>query len=234
MTTQEETISPQAFLRFALGTLIIPAFVLFVAAGQVDWALGWAYITLLWLAGVISRLIVWRVNPSLLVERSSFGKGKNVEPWDRIMSLLIGLVGPLAMLIVAGLDHRFGWSPNPTLAVMGAAWLVIAIGYTLATWAMIENRFFSGYVRIQDDRGHVVIDSGPYAFVRHPGYASVVFAYLATPFALGTLWVLIPVLLWLVAIVVRTALEDQTLQTKLPGYAEYAQRVRYRLFPGIW
>jgi protein-S-isoprenylcysteine O-methyltransferase Ste14 len=132
------------------------------------------------------------------------------------------------------LDFRFEWSPPLPLAVHVVSLAVILLGYAFSTWAMIANRFFSGTVRIQTERGHTTVTDGPYRIVRHPGYAGAVIAYLVTPFALGTLWALVPTGLTVILYVVRTALEDRTLQEELPGYAEYAKKTRFRLVPGIW
>ena len=138
------------------------------------------------------------------------------------------------LVIVAGLDHRFGWSPAFPLWLILLGFFLIAFGYAFAVWALVENRFFSSVVRIQTDRGHVVCDSGPYRIVRHPGYAGNILPLLGIVLALSSLWTLIPAAVALVIAVIRTALEDRTLQEELPGYKEYARRVRYRLFPGIY
>jgi protein-S-isoprenylcysteine O-methyltransferase Ste14 len=112
--------------------------------------------------------------------------------------------------------------------------VLIAIGYTFAVWALAENRFFSGVVRIQTDRGHMVCDSGPYRIVRHPGYAGNILPLPGIVLALSSVWTLIPAAVALIITVVRTVLEDQTLQEELPGYRDYARRVHYRLFPGVY
>ncbi len=138
------------------------------------------------------------------------------------------------MLIVAGLDHRWGWSPEFPLWLIVLGFILIALGYVFAAWAMAENRYFSSVVRIQADRGHAVCDSGPYRIVRHPGYAGNIPPLLGIVLALGSVWTLIPAAVALIIAVTRTALEDQTLQKELPGYRDYVQIVRYRLVPGIY
>ena len=157
-----------------------------------------------------------------------------VKAWDRVLAPLMAISVSFPLVIVAGLDHRYGWSPAfpRWLNILGL--VLIAVGYALAAWALVENRFFSGVVRIQTERGHVVCDSGPYRIMRHPGYAGNVLPLPGIVLGLGTVWTLIPAVVALIIIVTRTALEDRTLQEELPGYREYAQRVRYRLFPGIW
>ena len=144
------------------------------------------------------------------------------------------LVGPLAWMIVAGLDERFGWSPQIPLALQLVALVIMVLGYVVGIWAMAVNRYFSAVVRIQKDRGHTVVSDGPYRFVRHPAYATGIVSCLATPILLGSLWALIPCGLVAVVTVVRTALEDKTLLDELDGYKDYARRVRYRLLPGAW
>jgi protein-S-isoprenylcysteine O-methyltransferase Ste14 len=136
--------------------------------------------------------------------------------------------------IVAGLNVRFGWPPPVPIGwqVLGA--ILFVLSTLFGTWAMLENRFFSAVVRIQTDRGHTVVTTGPYHFVRHPGYAAGIFGYLAMPLLLNSLWAFIPALLTIVLIIVRTKLEDETLQAELPGYVEYTQHTRYRLLPGVW
>jgi protein-S-isoprenylcysteine O-methyltransferase Ste14 len=120
------------------------------------------------------------------------------------------------------------------MPVKFAALAVILASYAFSSWALIENRFFSSVVRIQKERDHQVVSSGPYRWVRHPGYAGALWLYLATPLFLDSVWAFIPAVLLMAVLVIRTRLEDRTLQEELDGYREYAQRVRYRLFPGIW
>ena len=147
---------------------------------------------------------------------------------------LVAIYGPLVTLVVAGLDRRWGWRPELPLAwaLIGAALLALASAF--AAYAMLTNRFFSGVVRIQHERGHTVVTDGPYRWVRHPGYAGGVVGQIALPLLLGSLWALIPGVLTAGLTILRTTLEDRTLCTELPGYAEYAQRARYRLLPGVW
>ena len=111
---------------------------------------------------------------------------------------------------------------------------MIQLGSLVGSWAMFANRFFSSHVRIQTERGHTVISEGPYRVVRHPGYAGGLISWLAAPVFFSSYWVIIPMVLVLIASVIRTALEDQTLLVELPGYKDYARKVKYRLIPGIW
>ena len=138
------------------------------------------------------------------------------------------------LFIIAGLDHRCRWSAVfPTwLNILGL--VMVSFGYGFAVWALIENPYFSSTVRIQRDRGHVVCDTGPYRIVRHPGYAGNILPLAGIVLALGSVWTLIPALVAFIIVAIRTALEDRTLQEELPGYRDYARRVRYRLIPGIY
>jgi protein-S-isoprenylcysteine O-methyltransferase Ste14 len=220
-------------LRFAIFVLLLPA-VLFIAAGRLNWVMGWVYVGLAIASTAASRIIVMFKNPELIAERAQYREGEGVKDWDRVLVALVALYGPLATLIVAGLDERFGWPPQLPLALQLVALAVVVLGYFMATWAMVVNKFFSAVVRIQKDRDHAVVTSGPYRFVRHPAYAGGIISYLATPVMLDALWALIPAGLIVVGVIVRTALEDRTLREELAGYAEYAQQTRYRLLPGIW
>jgi protein-S-isoprenylcysteine O-methyltransferase Ste14 len=226
-------LGAKALIRFSMMVLLLSA-ALFVSAGTLKWPMAWAYVALTLTAVFGSRLLVLRRSPDLLAERGSYLEQQGAKSWDRALVPVVGLYGPVVGLIVSGLDRRFGWSPPLPPALKVAAFVVLALGSALGAWAMAENKFFSAVVRIQKDRGHTVIDTGPYRFVRHPGYVGGVLGYLAGPLALGSLWALVPGLLTTCVVVIRTALEDRTLLDELDGYKEYAQRMRYRLFPGIW
>lgn len=158
---------------------------------------------------------------------------QGAKSWDKILAPVVAL-GSFVILIVAGVDKLNGWTAPYSITAKIATVIVIVLGYVLGTWALVENKFFSGVVRIQSDRGHRVVTTGPYRFVRHPGYAGALWTYLAIPILLDSTWAFIPALLLVFALVLRTSLEDQTLQAELPGYKEYTQKTRYRLFPGIW
>jgi protein-S-isoprenylcysteine O-methyltransferase Ste14 len=220
-------------VSFAAGLLILPA-VIFLAAGTLRWPMGWVYYGITVAGALVSRGIVALVHPDLLVERAQSQRAEDMEPWDRSLSLLVGLVAPTVSLIVIGLDKRLSWSPalSPRIAPVATALYVLA--YAFGTWAMAANRFFSGVVRIQADRGQHVVTQGPYRIVRHPGYVGGIVAAVVTPLMLGSLVGLITAVIYVALTAVRTALEDRTLQAELPGYREYAERTRYRLVPGVW
>jgi protein-S-isoprenylcysteine O-methyltransferase Ste14 len=209
-------------------------FILFLATGRVDWLWGWIFlaVTGLFLAGHV--IILVPRNPALLVERQKGVLDRDVKTWDKWIVMLGGGVLPMIAWIVAALDVRLGWAGPLPLGVHLAGLLMSLLGYGLFLWALGANAFFSEGVRIQAERGHTVATNGPYRYVRHPGYVGAIVAMLGAPLMLGSFWALIPAVLTLAIYVLRTALEDRTLQAELPGYTEYTQRVRYRLLPGVW
>jgi protein-S-isoprenylcysteine O-methyltransferase Ste14 len=233
LTNEKKRVPLSAYVIFVVYTLFFPA-VIFLGAGTLRWPMGWWYYGLSVAATIISRIIVARVNLDQLRERGTSMSADNAKSWDRALSMLVGLVIPVITLVVIGLDHRWSWSPVVASWLSTLGILLLVLGYSLATWAFIVNQFFSGVVRIQVDRGHFVISAGPYGFVRHPGYLGGLISIIATPIMLGTLWGLVPVAVYIAVLVMRTALEDRTLQEELPGYREYSQRTRYRLLPGVW
>ena len=229
----DQTVSARQWFRLVVVHLFIPL-VLFLCGGDLGWWQAWLYSMLLLAAGVGGRVLAERRHPGLTAERQDMEKVQSAKAWDKVLAPLMALSLSFPLVIVAGLDHRFGWSPLlPTwLIVLG--FLLIALGYAFGAWALVENRFFSSVVRIQVDRGHVVCDSGPYRMVRHPGYAGNLWALPGIVLALSSMWTLVPAAVALIIAVIRTALEDKTLQDELPGYRDYARRVRYRLIPGIY
>jgi protein-S-isoprenylcysteine O-methyltransferase Ste14 len=212
--------------------VVIPFLPLLISR-QWDWVEAWLYAIIGILAFAISRVLAVRRHPDLLAERARFLQHEDAKPWDKLLSPLLGFGGVLLPL-VAGLDALFGWSPPFSLPAKILALLIILAGYALGSYALIENRFFSGVVRIQTDRGHQVVSTGPYRWIRHPGYAGALLTYLATPLFLDSKWAFLPALYVTIVLVIRTSLEDKTLQNELEGYREYARRVRYRLLPGVW
>ena len=200
-----------------------------------DWWQAWVYGLIGVLGFVISRLLVNMRHPDLLAERARFMQHEDTKSWDNVLAHLVGLGGALIPL-AAGLDAKYDWSETDySFTVELVALFFILIGYIIGSWALLENRFFSGTVRIQKERGHHLVSTGPYAWVRHPGYAGALLTYFATPLLLDSPWTFVPVVFIAVVLVIRTALEDHTLQEELPGYKEYAtQKTKYRLIPGIW
>lgn len=229
-----QTASPRRWIGLVVVYLSVPL-VLLVCGGDFGWWQAWVYSLLFVAAGIGGRIWAERRHPGLTAERQNIEKMQSAKAWDKVLAPLMALsVGlPFPLVIVAGLDHRCGWSPVFPLWLIVLGFILIALGYAFAAWAFIENRFFFSTVRIQTDRGHVVCDSGPYRIVRHPGYAGNIPPLLGIVLALGSVWTLIPAAVALIIVVIRTVLEDQTLQDELPGYRDYAWCVRYRLIPGI-
>jgi protein-S-isoprenylcysteine O-methyltransferase Ste14 len=235
-TSPTESMAPvplRVYVFFALYIFLFPG-IIFLAAGTLRWTMGWWYYGISVVVTILSRLIVARVNPDQLRERGRSLEAENTKSWDRLLSRLVGLILPVIALIVIGLDHRFSWSPGIPSWLPVAGLVALVLGYALATWAFVANRFFSGVVRIQDDRGHTVVTDGPYRFVRHPGYLGGLISLLATPLMLESLWGYLPAVVYLIVLGIRTELEDRTLKAELTGYQAYAQRTRYRLIPGLW
>ncbi len=213
-----------------LGALVLTmGAILFLAAGRLNWVPAWAY---LGVYASISAIILLTMDPDLRAERAARSI-KATKTWDKVVSA-VAAVSQLGMLVVAGLDVRNGWSAEVSPALQVAALVVMALSLLLGVWAIASNKYFSSIVRVQDDRGHTVATGGPYRYVRHPSYVGFVLCALATPLIFGSLWALIPAVVMAAAIVIRTALEDRTLQEELDGYKDYARRVRYRLLPGVW
>jgi protein-S-isoprenylcysteine O-methyltransferase Ste14 len=227
----QHAVSPLLVALAGITGLGMFAVVLFVPAGHLDWIAGWLYLVLMVATFVANYAYLQRTNPELIKHRMRLGKG--TKAWDVVwMCLFTPLF--LSIFIVAGFDAvRYGWSGMPE-GCWSIGLLLYLPGTVLLGWSMGVNPFFEKTVRIQTERGHHVIDTGPYRFVRHPGYLGFLGWLLATPLLLCSWWAFIPALLSAATLVVRTALEDRTLRRELKGYAEYAGRVRFRLFPGLW
>ena len=207
--------------------LVLAAVALFASAGTVAIVGFWIYLAIY--AAVFLACFVW-LDPGLMQERKRPG-GKKPPAALRLLTLVL-----VVHWVLAGLDRgRFHWSDSVPVWLQIVGLVLLAAGYALCLWAMAENRFFSSVVRIQTDRGQHVISTGPYAVIRHPGYLAGIIIIVASGVALGS---------WLAAALVsvaclpflmyRAVTEDRVLQAELPGYRDYAERVRWRLCPGIW
>jgi protein-S-isoprenylcysteine O-methyltransferase Ste14 len=231
---EEGHLDTRLFVRYCVREatgLAVMGVALFWSAGRVDWWPAWA--TLIVMLGWIlaTAIIILRVQPGLLAER--MGPRKGAKPWDVAIMSMLGMA-QLARYIVAGLDLRNGWTDALPLAAQIVALLLCILGYGLVVWATASNAFFSQIVRLQPERGQVVVTGGPYRAVRHPAYLGAIVYELAVPFLLASGWALVLSGVGVLLLVLRTALEDRTLQAELTGYAEYAGRVRHRLLPGVW
>lgn len=204
------------------------------AAGTFDWPRAWFFFALSFI-GVFGQILpVAILNPELVNHRGLWKKKKDAKAWDRTLVPVYGLLAFYVLPIVMGLDvGRYQWSSlGPVTAAFGTA--LYLLGSAILTWAMLVNTHFESTVRIQHDRGHKVVTTGPYAFVRHPGYIGISLWALSTPLIVGSVAGLVSAGLAVAVLVFRTWLEDKTLHRELPGYATYAAGVRYRLVPGLW
>lgn len=211
--------------------IVAMAVALFWSAGRIDWWPAWAAIGV-WLACfMLEDIILLRFNPGLLAERLSPPEG--AKAWDKVITSILRLM-ELARYILAGLDIRYGWTGGFPLVAQIAALLGCFLGYSLFVTAMASNTFFSQIVRIQIDRGHAVATNGPYRYVRHPGYAGMILFELGISTLLASWWAIAAGGLCAILLIIRTALEDHSLQVDLAGYMDYTSQVRYRLLPYFW
>lgn len=219
-----------ALVAIFLGWFGLMAGVLFATAGRLNLPMFWAYIGVMAVFSSLGYLWLYRHNPDLIKERLRPGPGEH----DRLSLGLLYVTLPVHWAI-AGLDvGRFHWSGPMPLMVQIAGLIGYALGMGLGIWSMLVNPFFSSAVRVQADRGQYVITTGPYRFVRHPGYSGGLLFLLCSGPALGSWWSILPMLLGVAGLIRRTRLEDRMLQKELAGYSDYAKKVRYRLVPGVW
>ena len=232
MASRQRIVSPWVLVQTLLFIVLVPFLPLLISR-RWNWWEAWTYAAVFILGFAISRVLAARRHPDILAERARFMQHENAKAWDRLLVSILALAST-SILVVAGLDTLLDWSPTLSLPLRVLSLAVILIGYALGSYALIENRFFSGMVRIQSDRGHRVVSSGPYRWIRHPGYVGGLLTYLGTPLLLGSYWAMIPAVLTTIVLLARTHLEDTTLHRELPGYSDYARRVRFRILPGVW
>ena len=235
MATTSQT-EPELVRRLIVHTviwLVILGAILFLSAGTLDWPEAWVLLIGSGALGLVSAVIIARHDPQLMRERMRGPIQNQQKPWDKVL-LAVVMVLCIAMFVVAGLDAvRFRTSNMPLwLEALGAAG--IALGIYIFHVVMRTNSYATAVVRIQDERGHQVISTDPYAFVRHPMYSGAILYFLGIALLLGS-WYAVGIAVALIALFgLRAVWEEQTLIDELPGYAAYAQRVRYRLIPGLW
>jgi protein-S-isoprenylcysteine O-methyltransferase Ste14 len=229
---QQKKISPGIIILTLLLVVVFPFLPLLISK-RWDWWEAWVYAITTIIAFALSRILAARRHPDIIAERAGFLQHENTKPWDKRLASL-GMLGGSLIPLIAGLNALYAWSPLFSLTVKIALLVLILAGYTLGSYAFIENAFFSAEVRVQADRGHQVVSSGPYRWIRHPGYAGSLLTTLVIPFFLDSPWAFLPAVFCIILLVIRTNLEDKTLWNELEGYRDYAMRVRYRLFLGIW
>jgi protein-S-isoprenylcysteine O-methyltransferase Ste14 len=204
----------------------------FAGAGTFAWPEGWAYIVVQFSSWTAMTLWLKKNNPELLRVRAELWK-RTVKPWDKVTLTFI-FASFLLLFALPGVDAvRYQWSHVPlSLKIIGFAGIVFSNG--IMFWVLKKNPYSSAAVEVQKERGHKVITTGPYQYVRHPMYVGGILMAASTPLALGSLITFVPVVLMTVAVVLRTYLEDRMLYEELEGYKDYTQVVKYRLLPGIW
>ena len=233
MTPSDFTMRGRIVKRLAqIGLhVLLLAGILFVSSGRLNWPVAWVYVGLVLIILVVTGILMLRIDPGLVAERS--GIGENTPAWDKVLTLAYGALG-LVTLMVCGFDERWGWSGGVPPAVQIVSLLLFVLADGFASWGLLSNAYFATTARIQDERGQQVVRSGPYLYVRHPGYAGWIVCNLIAPLIFDAWWAFAPAALIVGLLVLRTALEDRMLQNDLEGYREYAAQVRYRLAPGIW
>ncbi|MEA2737113.1 MAG: hypothetical protein QOH05_420 [Acetobacteraceae bacterium] len=211
---------------------VVMAAILFGAAGSWDWPQAWIFLAESWISACIVGVWLARHDPALLEARlSRFHPDQ--KPWDRIF-LVGAIIGYLGWITLIALDAgRFRWSRTP-LPAQGLGFLLIASCMALVWLVFRSNSFAAPQVRLQADRGQRVITGGPYRIVRHPMYAAALLYFIGVPLLLGSLWGLLPIPIFVAALGARAVGEERMLRQALPGYDDYARRVRFRLVPGVW
>lgn len=226
-----QTSTPRLVVRSIIWAVVL--FILpFAGAGTFAWPEGWAYILVQFASWTAMTLWLRKHNPELLRVRAELWK-RAEKPWDKVIVTFL-IAGFLVLMTLPGVDAvRYQWSHVP-LFVEIIGFNGILISNVIMFWVVVTNPYSSAAVEVQKERGHRVITTGPYGYVRHPMYVGAILMAVATPLALGSLITFIPVLFVIGVVVLRTYLEDRTLHEELDGYAAYAEIVKYRLIPGIW
>lgn len=229
MALQPET-SASDIVRGLAGMLAVMALVLALAAWSLSWWQAWAFLATFGGCSVLLVIDLARRDPALLRRRMRSGPAAEKESSQKLIQAING-AGFLGLLIVPGLDHRFGWSSVPLEAVIAGHVLIVAC---YLGWAMVFRDNTFAFSTIEVEAGQRVVDTGTYAFVRHPMYATGLPLFVGIPLALGSYWGLIVSAVLLAGIVARLLHEERFLAARLPGYADYMRRVRFRLVPGVW
>lgn len=233
LVTNHRNVNSGIFARGGqiLFMLIFLGIVLFLGSGNMRWIAAWAYLGISLISVLINAFFLLRINPETVAER---GTAKGWQDWDKLVSGLFALALYLLLPLVAAIDARFLWSSEIGRVWQGIGALAYALSMALISWSMISNAYFSTAARIQSDRGQQVCQTGPYRYIRHPGYAGIVIQAVSVAILLGSLWALIPAAMAAGLIIIRTVLEDRMLKQELAGYEAYAHRVKYKLLPGVW
>lgn len=225
----------KAFARRAsqvIAGLLLFMVVFFLSAGRIDLPRAWFFFAIYFVSFLFNTVIFLRFNPEIIRARSETNWGK-MKWWDKVFAVLY-FVFLFSMFIVCGLDVGRLHLSSIGIGFLVVGVIIFVVGWAFAVWAMVENKFFETTVRVQMEREHRVVSTGPYAIIRHPGYAGMILFYGCSPFIIGSLYGLIPVILLAFAFVFRTYFEDRLLYEELTGYKEYTKKVKYRLLPFVW
>jgi protein-S-isoprenylcysteine O-methyltransferase Ste14 len=221
-----------AVVKKILTLIIFNAVILFSISGNFLWTGAWFFLIYLTISTFIGSGLVFSKKSGLLEER--WGKKGNVKTWDKILMPVAAVICPLIIVITSSLEIRLLKTQSLSIYWQILGFITGSLSCVILTWSMLTNKFFSSNVRIQNDRGQTVISNGPYHYVRHPGYVGMLLYAFTMPLLLGSCWAFYPALGMIISIIIRTMLEDKTLQAELIGYKDYSENVRYRLMPGIW
>jgi protein-S-isoprenylcysteine O-methyltransferase Ste14 len=205
---------------------------LFVPAGTLQWPAAWVFLATIAILGVAGGLWLARTDPALLAERLRPMMQKDQPAADKKFMLAFGVVA-LIWFLAIGLDQRYHGSEVP-LALQALGWAMLVLSTAFIMWVMRENSFAAPVVKLQSERGHRVVSTGPYAWVRHPMYSAIVLFFVGAPLLLGSWWGVAMSPLFVALFAIRAGIEERALLAGLPGYADYMARVRYRLVPGLW
>ena len=218
-------------LKQVVITTLVQAVLVFLSAGSLTWEWGWWFVGTYFLGILINALLLFSVNPAVIAERAD---SQDMRKWDQIWGSLAFLTLMLVIPILGGLDFRFSWSTGVSRGLHLAGVGLFFIGGLLFAWAMAFNAKFATVVRVGDEGSHPVAMGGPYRIVRHPGYLGACFQGIGLPLLFGSWWAYIAAAVAIFSVIVRTALEDKTLQEELPGYDKLVAQTRYRLIPRLW
>ena len=231
MDQQRHGVNKRRLLVTLLALPVCFALCMVLLVLNLSWTKGRIFIFVFLGLAAVAFACLWRVNPEVLVARRQ--AHRRTKRWDGLL-LCFFFPAVFSIAVVADLDDwHFHWFPVPWWVCV-SGYVLVFVGTGIATWAEAVNKFFERTVRIQTERGHKVIDTGPYTIMRHPGYVSGFFTFPGMALSLGSLWALIPACIAILVLILRAQWEDQTLQVELPGYKEYTERVRYKLIPGVW
>ncbi|MFY9116483.1 MAG: isoprenylcysteine carboxylmethyltransferase family protein [Bacteroidales bacterium] len=212
--------------------IIITGLVFFAASGDLDNVRVWIYLGTYALGGIVIGILLYKKAPQLLKDREKMQEG--TKTLDKYIILTYFLLALFVTPLVAGLDRRLNLADTLPFFYLYAGIILYLLSAVFSVWPMLHNPFFETTVRIQENKSHRVITTGPYRIVRHPGYLGMILSSLSMPFALGSKWAIIPMVLMVVLVVLRTRYEDTILRRELPGYTDYCRQVRYRLVLYVW